>query len=143
MPYKEDMIDLGREYDPMCSPCANDSDKKEKSKMDYPSLSVYGIDHKVELPDDEFYFMAVGKKVRCEESENEKGEKKYGFTVEVKAIQPMGTVEDADEGEDEEDVEVLVASLTKAPAIETIGMEMERAVARKMRKRERDSEDYS
>jgi hypothetical protein len=82
------MISLGEEYDSMC--CGASSDSKAEKRINFPSIYYRGSEDIGKLPDGEFTIVAKVRRKEQGEGENERGEKTYNFTLEVRAIQIGG-----------------------------------------------------
>lgn len=83
-----DMIDLGREYEPMA--CCSGSDKPEK-KVSYPTLYVREMDEIPDLPKGDFYIMC---KVCVSRISIDAKEGDNCLDLEVKAMKIMGEAEE-------------------------------------------------
>lgn len=90
----KEYIDLG---------CGLDSEPMEATsepKKSYPCF-YFTCDEKIDLPDGEFKFMAVGRKVDTGENTRDPDDPRYRYEIEVQGFKPMGGVnkEGTDMGE--------------------------------------------
>lgn len=106
----DNLISLGHEYEPCCAPSGGES--KEK-RIDYPCIYYRGSEDIGPLPDDEFYFIGVGKKKNQGEGLDEKDQKTYTAEFEIRAIKVLGDVED-DDGEMLNEAESAASVIAKA-----------------------------
>lgn len=62
-------------------------------KPEYPSVFIRTYDE-LDLPEGDFFFLAIGHVKRKEEVEEDDGTKCFHYSIEMHAIQPVSSIED-------------------------------------------------
>jgi len=102
------MVNLGKEYGlPAMLDAPSATAGSEEKRVDYPTLYISGVN--VELPDDEFYFVAKGKKVAYRKPID--GEP--SCEIAVMSMKVKGLAEDHKEEEEEDAGLRLLAAMLK------------------------------